>query len=35
VTYDGDSGDACNSYGCLHDLVGTIGERSASSINCY
>jgi hypothetical protein len=35
ATYDGDTGDACNSFGCLHDLIGTVGERTASSIKCY
>jgi len=33
-TYDGVTGDWCNSFGCMHDLTGTAGERTASSIQC-
>lgn len=33
-TYSGSSGDWCNSYGCLHDLVGTQAENSTSSVKC-
>lgn len=32
--YDGYNGDWCNGHGCLHDLVGTVAERTASSIVC-
>lgn len=34
LSYSGNSGDWCNSYGCMHDLVGTIGENVASSLQC-
>jgi hypothetical protein len=34
VVYDGDSGDWCNAYGCLHDLVGSEAENAVSSVAC-
>ena len=31
---DGSAGALCNSYGCLHDLSGTLADDRASSVQC-
>ncbi|MGH9159499.1 MAG: trypsin-like serine protease [Vicinamibacteraceae bacterium] len=34
VIFNGERGNWCNASGCLHDLVGTVAEKTASSITC-